>query len=116
MPSRAGQKLVAAAILLAGVRSPTDRPRKRGNAPGPSRSTAEAGEFHQAGGLPIGFLNPFDNTGWVRRILKFDGDDAIDLQFFYRLEIGLELDDTAARGEVTVDFAVAIADVNMDGF
>ena len=53
--------------------------------------------------------------GWVRRIFELDGDNAVDLQFLDRLQIGLEFDYTAARGKVTVDFAVAIADVNMDG-
>ena len=53
--------------------------------------------------------------GGVRRIFELDGDDPVDLQFFDCLQIGLEFDDTAARGEVTMDLAVAIADVDMDG-
>ena len=80
------------------------------------RSAAEAREVHQAGGLPVGFLNPFDDVRRVRRIFELDGDGAVDVQFLDRLEIRLEFDDAAARGQVAVDFAVAIADVDMDGF
>src|SRR5258708_1698123 len=80
------------------------------------RSAAEAREIHQAGGLPVGFLNPFEDVRRVRRIFELDGDCAVDVQFLNRLEIRLEFDDAAARGQVAVDFAVAIADVDMDGF
>ena len=52
----------------------------------------------------------------VRRIFELDSDGAVDVQFLDRLEIRLEFDDAAARGQVAVDFAVAIADVDMDGF
>src|ERR1700722_19907497 len=79
-------------------------------------SIAEAREVQQAGGLPVCFLNPFDDVRWVRRIFELDGDGAVDLQFLDRLKIRLEFDDAAARGQVAVDFAVAIADVDMDGF
>ena len=52
----------------------------------------------------------------IGRIFELDGDGAVDVQFFDRLKIRLEFDDAAARGQVAVDFAVAIADVDMDGF
>ena len=83
---------------------------------GHCRSAAEAREVHQAGGLPVGFLNPFNDMRRVRRIFELDGDGAVDVQFLDRLEIRLEFDDAAARGQIAVDFAVAIADVDMDGF
>jgi hypothetical protein len=79
-------------------------------------SAAEAREVHQPGGLPVSFLNPFDDVRRVRRIFELDGDGAVDVQFLDRLKIRLEFDDAAARGQVAVDFAVAIADVDMDGF
>ncbi len=79
-------------------------------------SAAEAREVHQASGLPVGFLNPFVDVRRVRRIFELDGDGALDVQFLDRLKIRLEFDDAAARGQVAVDFAVAIADVDMDGF
>ena len=52
----------------------------------------------------------------MRRIFELDGNRAVDVQFLDRLEIRLEFDDAAARRQVAVDFAVAIADVDMDGF
>jgi hypothetical protein len=64
----------------------------------------------------VGFLNPFDDVRWVRRIFELDGDGAVDVQFFDRVKIRLEFDDAAARGQVAMDFAVAVADVDMDGF
>ena len=82
----------------------------------PSRSAAETREVHQAGGLSVGFLNPFDDVRRVRRIFELDGDRAVDVQFLDSLEIRLEFDDAAAGRQVAVDFAVAIADVDMDGF
>ena len=60
-------------------------------------SAAEAREVHQTGGLCVGFLNPFDDVRWVRRILELDRDGAVDVQFFDRLKIGLEFDHAAAR-------------------
>src|SRR6516164_1009984 len=79
-------------------------------------SAAEAREVHQAGGLPVGFFNPFDDVRRVRRIFELDGDGAIDVQFLDRLKIRLEFDDAATRGQVAVNFAVTIADVDVDGF
>jgi hypothetical protein len=79
-------------------------------------SATEAREVHQTGGLRVSFLNPFDDVRRVRRIFELDGDGAVDVQFLDRLKIRLEFDDAAARGQVAVDFAVAIADVDMDGF
>src|SRR4030088_3827558 len=75
------------------------------------RSAAEAREVHQAGGLPVGFLNPFDDVRRVRRIFELDGDGAVDVQFLDRLEIRLESDDAAAQGEGGRGLAVHIAAV-----
>ena len=78
-------------------------------------SAAEAREVHQAGGLPVGFLDSFDDVRRVRRVFELDGDGAVDAQFLDRLKIRLEFDDAAAGRQIAVDFAVAIADVDMDG-
>jgi len=80
------------------------------------QSAAEAHQIHQAGGLPMRFLDPFDDARRVGRILQFDGDGAVDAQFLDRLEIRLEFNNAAAGRQVPVHFAVTIADVDMDGF
>src|SRR5262249_37826314 len=76
----------------------------------------EVREIHQAGGLRVGFLDPFDDARGVGRVFELDGDGAVDVQFLDGPKVRLEFHDPAAGGQVAVDFAVAIADVDMDGF
>jgi hypothetical protein len=65
---------------------------------GAVRSVGEVREVHQTGGLPVCFLEPFDDVRRVSRICELDGDGAVDVQFFDRLNVRLEFDHVAARG------------------
>lgn len=81
-----------------------------------ARLVSEAGEVHEFGGLAVGFFDPFDDFFGLRRVFELDGDDAIDGEFFDRVKVREKFDDATAGREVAVDLAVAIAEVNVDGF
>lgn len=81
-----------------------------------TRSAAQVDEGHELGGFAVGFFDPRHNFLRVGRVFEFDGDDAIDVKFLDGLEVGRKFHDAAARREVAMDFAVAIAEVHVDGF
>ena len=48
--------------------------------------------------------------------IQFDRDDTVDFEFFDGLKVRDEFHHATAGWEVAMDFAVAIAEVNVDGF
>ena len=82
----------------------------------PCRPRAQARQFHQFGCLSIGFFHPGDDLGVVGRVFQLDGDDAVDFQLLDGLQVGRELDNAAAGRQIAMHLAVAIAQMNVDGF
>ncbi len=76
------------------------------------RSTAQSRGLHQPVGGRIGFCHPGFNLGWLGRVFQFDGYRSVDLQGRNFPQVRSEIDHAAAGGQIAVDFAVAIR--NMD--
>src|SRR5262249_11370631 len=70
---------------------------------------AQADLFHQPVRGLVSFADPIDDLVRLRRILQLDADCAVDSERLDLLQIGHEVDNAAARGQVAVDFPVAIA-------
>ena len=80
------------------------------------RSVAQTDFLHHAGGLPIGFLDPFHDLFRIGRILELKGYGSVDFQFLDGLEVRHEFDHTPTGGKVAVDLAVAVADMDVAAF
>src|SRR5262245_4471201 len=63
----------------------------------------------------VGLGDPLGDLVGLWRIFQLDRDRAVDVEGFDFAQIRLEGDDAAAGWEVAVLFAVAVADVNVDG-
>src|SRR5437773_441519 len=69
---------------------------------------------HQSVGRLIGFANPLDDLLRLGRILQLDADGPVDAESLNLTQIRGEIDDATTRRQVAVDFAVAIAHMNVD--
>ena len=49
------------------------------------------------------------------KILQLNGNGTIDREFLDRLKVGFKFDDTTPRGEIAMNFPVAIANMNVNG-
>src|SRR5262245_44899499 len=79
------------------------------------RSAAQARRLHQPIGRGVGFAHPIDDLVGLGGVFQLDADGAVDAEVFDFAQVGGEVDDAAAGGQVAVDFAVAIRDVYVDG-
>src|SRR5262245_32830590 len=80
----------------------------------PSSSSPQPRLAHQAVGGLIGFADPVHNPVRVGGILELDADTAVNLEVVNLAEIGAEIDHPASGGQVAVDLAVAVAQVDVN--
>jgi hypothetical protein len=69
----------------------------------------------QPSGFPVGLLDPLDDARRVGRVFQLDGNYSLHRELFDGLKVGGEFDDAAPGRKVPVDFAIAVADMDMDG-
>ena len=65
--------------------------------------------------MSVGLFHPLDDAGGIGRVFEFNGNSTVDVELLDGLQIGGEFHDTSARRKVSVDLAIAVADVNVDG-
>src|SRR5262249_36415880 len=78
------------------------------------RSAAQTDFAHKLVRGLVGFAHPVDDFVGLRRIFQLDADGAVDAKALDFAKVWLKVDHAAARRQVPVYLAVAVAEMDVD--